>query len=220
MKGDTALKKRTRNRRPHGRTGAPSMTARSTRSGWRLQQGTDDHGRPRRCRRRSPAAAGTRVSMSSATRSAVSASDADGRWLLRPNPGRSGARQWKPLSLAMCSRQIRPLWPAPWMKTMAGEPGVPGLLHVHPTLRTCDRSHPFHRRGRGRGLGPELRRQLLPGDPGLHHADVEVRCLPLPAVTETGSEPRLGMGHEGGQGRVGRPDIAFLLPGDEQDRAR
>ena len=48
------------------------------------------------------------------------------RRLLRPKPGRSGARQWKrSASLAKWVRHISPLAPAPWRKTTAGESGVP-----------------------------------------------------------------------------------------------
>ena len=41
-------------------------------------------------------------------------------------------------------------------------------------------------------LAAELGRQLLPADPGLDHADVQVRLRPLPAVVEAGGVPGLG----------------------------
>lgn len=69
--------------------------------------------------------AGTRVAMRSATRSVVTARDRHARRLLRPKPGRSGARQWNPDSAAMCARHMRPLAPAPCRRTTAGEPGAP-----------------------------------------------------------------------------------------------
>ena len=104
---------------------APSITALSTWSVWRSSTAwatPPPQESPTRCARRS----GTRVSMSSATRSAVSARDARLQAVVRPKPGKSRARQWNdPWSLATRSRHIRPLAPAPWRKTTAGAPGVP-----------------------------------------------------------------------------------------------
>ena len=94
-------KKRAVNRRLRARTGVPSMMARSTRSGWRRSGAwmtMPPEGMPTTLARR----AGTRCSMSPATRSVVWLNDAEGSWLLRPNPDRSDARQWKPGSLSMC----------------------------------------------------------------------------------------------------------------------
>ena len=108
----------------HVRTPAPSITARSTSSGWRSRRVwviAPPHERPTTCARR----AGALFAMSAATRSAVTGRDRHARWLLRPKPGRSGARQWNPASLAVCSRHIRPVAPAPCRNTTAGEPGVP-----------------------------------------------------------------------------------------------
>ena len=96
-------------RAPRGHTrGRPSATALSTRPGWRCMRTwvrRAPHEMPTMCAR----PAGTRVSMSSARRSVIRSFDGSGRWLLRPKPGRSGARQWKPASSAMCRRHSRPL---------------------------------------------------------------------------------------------------------------
>ena len=62
-----------------------------------------------------------------------------------------------PFLLAVGLGEVLPVVPE-------GEPHLPhdlGLVLEVPVLRD-HATHPLHRRGRGRGLGPELRRQLLP----------------------------------------------------------
>jgi hypothetical protein len=70
------------------------------------------------------------------------------------------------------------------------------------------------------GLCWELGGDLLPIDPRLHHAVVELRCNGQPAVPSSRGEPGDRVRHQRGERGVRRPDDrCFSFTGHEQGRA-
>ena len=138
--------------------------------------------------------AGTRVSMSSATRSAISLGRRRRQVVAVPVAGEVRRKAVKGAEPLHVPAPLPAALTSPVEEQDRWSARGAGLLHVHAALRTCDRSYPRHLPGRRCRLGSELGRQLLAGDPCFDHADVQVRCLALPAVTETGSEPASACG--------------------------
>ena len=85
---------------------------------------------------------------------------------------------------------------------MAASSRVWGLLAIQQALDL--------RGGPLGGLWSQLRGQLLPGDPGLDHAHVQLGCPRQPAVTASGGELSHRLGHQGGQRGVRGADGSGL----------